>query len=128
MAQPAWAQGVDDVKGELGIVHAKVDKLSGTVDGLTRESRIARQSAVQSNQSVSGVLADALRGLVRQFSEEGSRTEVCGRDWQPEKMAMGGQGTARQPPQRSDNNQDQLFFFPGHPRRRGDNRASRLAA
>ena len=43
------------MKGELGIVHAKVDKL------LARESR---QSAVQSNQSVSGVLADALRGLV----------------------------------------------------------------
>ena len=62
MAQPAWAQGVDDVKDQLVILHAEFDTLSSTVERLTRE--IERQSAVQSNESVSFVLADALRGLV----------------------------------------------------------------
>ena len=59
------------MKGELGIVHAKVDKL------LARESR---QSAVQSNQSVSGVLADALRGLVgiAMHAVRSSKTPVVG--------------------------------------------------
>ena len=50
------------MKDQLVILHAEFDTLSSTVERLTRE--IEQQSAVQSNESVSFVLADALRGLV----------------------------------------------------------------